>query len=300
MWNATTITYSIWNWKLQCGLYDVPSPVHVNKCMNARMHCIRYANFEYALIYHHKQVNKREERSGGWKTYTHSPTLITIAPSLGGTKIIIQSQNKWINITNSNYWINKCEIKGGHSPSPRDVRMMHARCPPCPGTRTMPLFPLLLLPCLSGKLPESWDTFHIPWILPPAEGLDHRLQGLATGCNWDYRHKKCAGRHWRVPVGTKFLQETVLTAADSNRAWYGILGQMYARTHSLSCNGLKGAWPSTPGPPITHFNAWWPKKPKCATSMWNEMHINKQRAQPLSYSIQEVKHACQMQPKHAI
>lgn len=29
--------------KIQCSLYDVPSPVHVNKCMDARMHCIRYA-----------------------------------------------------------------------------------------------------------------------------------------------------------------------------------------------------------------------------------------------------------------
>ena len=57
-----------------------------DKCMNARMHCIRYANFKYALVYHYKQVNIREERSGDWKTYTHSPTLITDLPSLGGYK----------------------------------------------------------------------------------------------------------------------------------------------------------------------------------------------------------------------
>ena len=79
--------------KIRCSLYDVPSPMHVNKYMDARMHCIRYANFKYALIYHHKQVNKREERNGGWKTYTHPRTLITDLPSLGGTERIIQIIN---------------------------------------------------------------------------------------------------------------------------------------------------------------------------------------------------------------
>ena len=53
-----------------------------DKCMNARMHSIRYANLNMTYYKPSKQVSKREERSGGWKTYTHSPTLITDLPSL--------------------------------------------------------------------------------------------------------------------------------------------------------------------------------------------------------------------------
>ena len=35
------------------------------KCMNVRMHSIRYANFKYALVYHHKQVNKKGRKKWG-------------------------------------------------------------------------------------------------------------------------------------------------------------------------------------------------------------------------------------------
>ena len=57
------------------------------KCMNARMHSIRYANFKYALVYHHKQVNKREERRGvGRHTPTHAHLLHTSPHSEGTNK----------------------------------------------------------------------------------------------------------------------------------------------------------------------------------------------------------------------
>ena len=54
--------------------------------MNARMHSIKYAEFKHALIYHHEQVNKREERREVGRHTHHPRTLITDLPSLGGTE----------------------------------------------------------------------------------------------------------------------------------------------------------------------------------------------------------------------
>ena len=87
-----------------------------------------------------------------------------------------------------------------------------------------------------------------------------------------------------------------------NSVWHGIFKQMWVWSHSLSCNGLKGAWPSTLGPSITHFNAWCPKEPSVRiNAQW--MHINTKGGPLTSMMVdQEAKDACLMlcNPKHVI
>ena len=50
-----------------------------DKCMNARIHSIRYADFKYALVYHHKRVNKREKAVGVGRHAQRTHTYYTLA-----------------------------------------------------------------------------------------------------------------------------------------------------------------------------------------------------------------------------
>ena len=162
----------------------------------------------------------------------------------------------------------------------REWCMLDPTCPESPHRTTAAS---VSLSCLPGKLPESQNTFQIHCSAPPARGNNHRLLEVATGCWGTYRHKKIAGRHYRVPVGTKFLQETVLTA-NSKPAVHSIefLGKcmhghtpyhaMDSREHGPRPPGHQSRISMHDGP-----------KAKLATLISNEMHTNKREAQPLSW-----------------
>ena len=81
------------------------------KYMNARMHSIRYANFKNALVYHHKQVNKREERREvGRHTQTHAH-LLHHSPHSEGTNKYYSPNDKQINYYRISNLLNRMNAK---------------------------------------------------------------------------------------------------------------------------------------------------------------------------------------------
>lgn len=150
----------------------------------------------------------------------------------------------------------------GASALPRDARMMHAWIWLAREIRTMPLLLLSLLPCLS----KNFQTPRIPSLYAATH---YRLEGVTIGrLEWPpasqeaIGHLYSAGRHYILPVGTKFLQRTVWQQQQTDSAWYGILSICKHGQCFLSCMGLKEAWPLVLGPSIMHLGAWWPKEPR--------------------------------------
>ena len=138
------------------------------------------------------------------------------------------------------------------------------------------------------KLHESQGRFwNTPWTLWEVTGQEEWSPAMekwpSTSCE-ALSQQFMAGRHWRWLIGHLFLQNSVWQQQRANRAWQCIFKAMHAQPPFLSCQGLKGVWYSTLGPPITHFHAWWPKSQVC-NSIWNEMHKTHKGPQPLSWLI---------------
>ena len=135
----------------------------------------------------------------------------------------------------------------------------------------------------------------------------HRLSGMATGRGkWSpatkliYRPTLFAGRHWRWPAGQIFLQKLVRQQQRTKHGMAMHFKQMCAQPHPLSCLWLKGRRYSILGPPIEHYNAWWPKKPSCA--FWFQMTCKPNKhIKPNLYHGDSRGKACMqnaMQPRH--
>ena len=129
------------------------------------------------------------------------------------------------------------------------------------------------LPCTS--LPLRWlFCFSENCTTPKVASLSvvghYRLSEIITGhLEWpSAKHyalgQTCfAGRHRTLPTGQFFLLKPVWQQQRADKALQCISSKCMHQPHSLSCKGLKGSWPSTLGPSITHFKAWWPKSQVC-------------------------------------
>ena len=120
-------------------------------------------------------------------------------------------------------------------------------------TRTVPLPPLFVLPCLSENCQNSiTGSLHVT--------EHHRLDRIPTGIPefppavlWFTGHSKIAGRHWILPVGRNFMQKTVLTA-NKEQTVHGMGFQAYVsmvmlpimlwtqRSMTLDPRAINGAW----------------------------------------------------------
>ena len=89
------------------------------------------------------------------------------------------------------------------------------------------------------------------------------------------------------------MQQPVLTAAEG-KTWHGHVFQaMFAPTTLLIMFMTQRRMVLDSRTINRAFQCVMAQETKCAISISNEMHLNKQMAQPLSYSIQEAEHACQ-------
>ena len=61
-----------------------------------------------------------------------------------------------------------------------------------------------------------------------------------------------AGRHWILPVGRNFLQETILTATENRQYMAWDFRHMWAWSCFPSCVELRGTWPSILKPSMMH------------------------------------------------
>ena len=195
------------------------------------MHIIRYANLKNALIYHYKQINKREERNGDWKTYTHSPTLITCLPSLRGFELILQSQNNEQIKLLQKFLINK---KKGSKRMKRVATASASGCaddacsnPSCPEN---PYYTLVASVCTAlsfWKLPKYWNKLLASCRAPPARQNCHRHFKIPIGTLLDSSALQI------VPVGTKLCRSAETSCRrqfDSKQrtdsAWHGVFGHI--------------------------------------------------------------------------
>ena len=102
----------------------------------------------------------------------------------------------------------------------------------------------------------------------------HRPRDRATGhgrmvIDQRWGHRLDIGSRPALKVADRpFLPAEHWFCRNRGQTMYGMefASQMYTQPPSLSCYELKGVWLSTLGPPITHFDAWWPKEPS--------VHIN--------------------------
>ena len=88
----------------------------------------------------------------------------------------------------------------------------------------------------------------------------------------------------------KLPAETCLTAAEGRQGMAMRFKQSMHQPHSLSYLWLKGGWASILGQPITHFHAWWPKRPSMHFDFKCNAHTQT-KAQSLSLD-QGTRHAC--------
>ena len=88
----------------------------------------------------------------------------------------------------------------------------------------------------------------------------------------------------------KLPAETCLTAAEGRQGMAMRFKQCMHQPHSLSYLWLKGGWASILGPPITHFHAWWSKRPSMHFDFKCNAHTQT-KAQSLSLD-QGTRHAC--------
>ena len=143
----------------------------------------------------------------------------------------------------------------------------------------LPCASCLCFPC-SAPLKIAQFPRYAPWTLgnttgqeewPPAKGDDHRLLVKPSATDgWPV--STADGRPAKASCRILFWQQ--------QRAKQGIVmhfKQMCAPTHPLSCLWLKGTWFSILGPPIAHFNAWWPKKPSMHFDMECNAHKHTRR-----------------------
>ena len=136
---------------------------------------------------------------------------------------------------------------------PRGTRMMHARSI-LSGTPYHATVAFVNAALLLWKLPKSWNMFSAHCRTPSAKGNNHRPWEISIGCFQVYRlHILCRSTlnttdRPQIPAGTCSWQQQ---RAKQYMSWN--FEQMWAWSHSQSCKGLKGAWPSTFGPSIVHF-----------------------------------------------
>ena len=225
-----------------------------DKCMDARMRCIRYANLKNALVYHHKQVNKRKERREvGSHAHTHTH-LLHHCPHSEGPNKYYSPNDKQINYYRiSNLLIERMQKKEEDGRSLclgiRKWCMLETRL--VLKSRTTSLPPQFVLSFVSenSQSPRT-GSLHAAEYPRPREITTGSAQYPpaafgSIGC------KKIAGRHWILPVGRNFLQKTVLTANRGQTVWHGISGickHGHASYHAsqgsmaLDPRAINGAW----------------------------------------------------------
>jgi len=146
--------------------------------------------------------------------------------------------------------------------------------------------------CVFGSARKATAMHKLPllWLLSSSENCTsprvislsvveyHRLMELVTGQReWSPAHlfKLSAIDEWPVSTGDGRPAKASCRICfwQQQRAKHSMamhFKQCMHQPHSLSYSWLKGGWVSILGPPIAHFNAWWPKKP----SIYFDMECN--------------------------